>query len=115
MIQSLVASPPRAWCLFNAARGGTRRFRSLSIAPAHRAPCALLVYSSLRLSFSPHLPRHNPLAVVAMAMWSRSDVRQRELDALVEVGLLCPFTKEGQEWLLPEPTADRPASPPGHG
>lgn len=35
----------------------------------------------------------------ALAMWSRSNVRQMELDTLVEVDLLCPFT-EANDWVM---------------
>lgn len=47
-------------------------------------------------------------------MWVPSEVRRKDLDALVNAGLLCPFIEEGQEWLLPEVMADRPAPSPGY-
>lgn len=92
----------------------THRFCSPSTVPLRLAftpPASLIFFfcssrrNHLTVALSPPL---------AMAMWSRSNTRRKELDALVVAGLLCPFTEEGQKWLLSKATTDRPVPLPGY-
>lgn len=48
-----------------------------------------------------------------MAMWTRLNLRRRELDTLMDAGLLCPLTAT-EEWKLSEPTEESPALPQLH-
>lgn len=94
--QSAVASPPRAWCLFNTMWDGTHWFHSPSTVPVR---LAFAPPASLVLFFRPSCCNHLTTVLSppqAMAMWSRFTARWNELDALVEAGLLYPFTEEGQ-------------------